>query len=266
MKLFVLRKMRYIQLYKNPPLVDDVNKVVLLWTPKSGCTSLIKWFLFHQNLLKEALDYHPFIHRYRQEVFQKDCRQRTALKAFIKSPKDYTIIKAVRNPLSRAVSSYIHVMKNDILYEEMSTFLKRNICEKGGFSFREFIRYLSTINIHKCNPHINSQVHYLERNLNIHADYVFPLELSNQWLNQLESTLNFEKRYDIDKLNNSFHHSRRNNDESFVGDKIFFHNKQTHFPLYEFFYDSELKDLTLNVYKEDAKRYSRFYPDVISSI
>lgn len=83
--------------------------LVLLFTPKAGCTSLTKWFLFHLGKLEEATDYHPWIHRYRLNVL---CRQlgykEEALRLL--HGREKPVVKLVRNPYSRAVSSFLSIL------------------------------------------------------------------------------------------------------------------------------------------------------------
>ena len=38
--------------------------------PKSGCTSLAKWFFYQIDLLQTALSYSPFIHNYEYDIYK----------------------------------------------------------------------------------------------------------------------------------------------------------------------------------------------------
>src|SRR6476660_6915786 len=53
------------------PLHHERVPFAVAWTPKAGCTSLVKWFLFQTGDLEKALDYDKWIHRYRVKVFQR---------------------------------------------------------------------------------------------------------------------------------------------------------------------------------------------------
>src|SRR4051812_20775721 len=50
------------------PLYADNFPLVLLWTNKSGCTTVLKWFLFQTGLMDEASAYHRWPHRHRSLV------------------------------------------------------------------------------------------------------------------------------------------------------------------------------------------------------
>ena len=242
------------------------KRQTLLWSPKAGCTSTIQWFFFHANVLEQALIHHSFVHRYRQEIFQTDDVQKSSLAHFIKSPAKYTVIKTVRNPLSRAVSSYIHAIKRKIIHKEMSIFLNRILDDNIGFSFREFLLYLKTLDIHSCDPHLKSQVHYVERELGITVDYLFPLEMTQQWLSLIETTLNLPKQYDMGLINKSPHHSKRESNDQFVGDKPYIYQEDAKYPKYESFYDDEIKELVLEIYSEDVERYRHLYPELKNTV
>ena len=64
------------------------------------------------GLLEEALAFHPWIHCYRMKVFYDSDRYKAAVEDFFQSPLSYRVIKFVRSPFKRAVSSYVHVLQN----------------------------------------------------------------------------------------------------------------------------------------------------------
>lgn len=260
MNLF--KKSQYEKLIKNPPLICDKSRLALLWTPKAGCTSMVKWFFHHMDLLEEAKRYHPFVHRYRLQCFQKNQIQRRLVQKFSRNSSDYTVIKAVRNPLSRVVSSFIHCLKHKILHKEMQSFLNQSDAVDLKYTFREFVSYLATIDIHSCDPHLKSQVHFLERKRRVHVDYLFPLEMSEEWLGLLEKTLGFEKQYDMSLLSRSPHHTTRSKEKMFVGDVPYNDSLDCVFPAYECFFDDEIKRIVLAIYSEDVNRYGHFYKDL----
>jgi hypothetical protein len=85
--------------------------LVLLFTPKAGCTSLTKWFLFQVGKLEEATAYHRWIHRYRMNVLcRQDGYRQEAMRLLRGHEKP--VVKLVRNPYSRAVSSFLSTLNN----------------------------------------------------------------------------------------------------------------------------------------------------------
>lgn len=93
------------------PLVADDFPLVLCWSPKSGCTTTLRWFLFQTGLLAEskATCRRPHLYRrewlYRQPGYEGRCRA-----ALVDGSRP--VVKVVRDPATRAVSSYIHVLRS----------------------------------------------------------------------------------------------------------------------------------------------------------
>lgn len=92
-------------------LHDPDFPLVLLFTEKSGCTSLTKWFLFHVGKLQEATDYHPWIHRYRTSVLSRQEGYHKEAMRLLRE-REKPVVKLVRNPYSRAVSSFLSTLNN----------------------------------------------------------------------------------------------------------------------------------------------------------
>jgi hypothetical protein len=44
------------------PLYEKEFPLIFFWSPKSGCTSIIKWYFFQIGLLQKAIDYYPWVH------------------------------------------------------------------------------------------------------------------------------------------------------------------------------------------------------------
>ena len=42
-----------------------------MWSEKSGCTAIVKWFFWQLDLLDEAVKHHPWVHNYENDVFKK---------------------------------------------------------------------------------------------------------------------------------------------------------------------------------------------------
>src|SRR5687768_17277713 len=88
--------------------VESANLAVM-WSYKAACTTVIKWVFLHNGLLPEALAYNSWVHKYRLHHYQKSDRYLGRLKAFARGKFD--VIKVARDPLDRAVSSYIHAYR-----------------------------------------------------------------------------------------------------------------------------------------------------------
>ena len=142
--------------------VESANLAVM-WSYKAACTTVIKWVFLHNGLLPDALAYNSWIHKYRLHHYQKSDRYLGRLKELGRGKFD--VIKVVRDPLDRAVSSYIHAYRTGYDDEAISNVIQRPLARRQRFSFREFVAFLERSDLHACNPHHRVQVAPVERHV-----------------------------------------------------------------------------------------------------
>ena len=240
------------------PIVDERNKLVLLWSAKSGCTFAVKWLFSHMGLLEEALAYHAWVHNYRVEKLYPSDRHKAAVQAFCASPVTFRIVKVVRNPFKRAVSSYVHAATCGYEDDQIATFLGRTVDKTIGFSFREFIQYLGSTDLSACNVHHRLQTRPLERHYTFGSSFLINLDYSMQALPRLEQYLCLPQT-DPNQYRDSHHHTRASTvtDTGFVGDVRFRSLCQSTraIPEYTEFYDAALEREVSRLYAEDFLRY-----------
>ena len=234
-------------------LVDARQKIVLCWSAKSGATFGVKWFFVQTGLLEKALNHNGFVHLYRDDVYRFSKEHRQALGHFLKQPHEYEIIKIVRHPLKRAVSSYIHAVKYNFAYQDISRFLDRDIDRAKSFSFREFVGYLESLDVESCNIHFRTQLHPLERRGKITVDHIIDLEESHNKLGELEKSLGL-RQTNLERLSKSIHNTTRTKTDGFYGDLQIKANDAV-LPPAKNFYDSELLARVYKIYMEDFERY-----------
>ncbi|MBA2490916.1 MAG: sulfotransferase family 2 domain-containing protein [Gammaproteobacteria bacterium] len=235
------------------PIVDARNKLLLLWSAKSGCTFAVKW-LFTQMGVPAACA-RP--HKYRAELYKSE-QQNTAVTDFAKAPGSYRTVKFIRDPFKRAVSAYIHADRIGYDDAAISTFLGRKVDATSRFSFREFLRYLESIDLTRCNIHHQLQTHALERRYMLASMFLVNLDHSMQTLPKLELFLGLDQS-DPRRFRESAHHTRRLQDsaDGFNGDKVFdiFNIAAPQMPDFRSFYDAVLTDRVVSLYAEDFVRY-----------
>src|SRR5437867_1147460 len=94
-----------ILIHRNPHFHRQFP-IILHWSHKSGCTSLVNWFFFQTGLLEKALQYNSWVHQYELEVYKRNSIYQQELRRhMLQSKKD--MYKLVRNPYRRAVSSFL---------------------------------------------------------------------------------------------------------------------------------------------------------------
>jgi hypothetical protein len=240
-------------IHKTPPLYHSSFPIVLFWSPKCGCTSLFKWFLFQIGHLEKALKYNPWVHKYRLDVLQADRSQSAYAGTVLNSGKDF--MKLIRNPYERAVSSFYATVKNPYFLGGK----KEHIAE-SGLSFIQFLYLLKEI-FKEDSPvdgHLSRQVVKGEKAL---IKRYIRLEYFGATIK------NIEKRYEllrspIEQFRNSPHHHKsymtnKGLNHNTVVRKIDFYNPKP-LPAYESLYSSDAKKLVEELYAEDLMCYRYF--------
>jgi hypothetical protein len=172
----------------------------------------------------------------------------------------------VRNPYSRAVSSYFSIQtkyKGNRNFDKFQSrdrpnileFLGRNDSIENSFSFREFVDFLK--NGTYTNIHFIKQTHPSELKDKIQLDQVLKLKNLREGLIELENKLNL-KKIDLDALFKSNHHvTYKEKKNEFCGDTQFPFDRPTDFEIPKFinFYDDQIKNDVYEIYEEDFTRY-----------
>jgi len=144
--------------------LDSTHCTAISWAAKSACTHVLVWHLARIGLLEEAEAHHSWLHRYREEkYYAHDCYQKAKDQILRDGTEKWTLVKVVRDPVKRCVSSYRHALKHGYENQPMSRRLGRDIDHLAGYSFETFIDYLERIDLHHCNIHHRSQAHSLDK-------------------------------------------------------------------------------------------------------
>lgn len=241
--------------------------LILFWSPKSGCTTLLKWFFFQIGLLDQALQYNSWVHYYELEVYKLQPNYQSELiSQILKAEKE--IYKLVRNPYKRAVSSFIMftVVNKNLpavwmeLQGDMRQYFYNDRNNTAGFSFKQFLQYLKIIgsDVYSIDGHFSPQ--YIEGEERFVNKYIY-LENFNENIRELE------KKYGLlpaplNELSQSGHHfnpmmiHKGNFSDVRTTDPLF-----PNLPTYESFYDEDTKILVEEIFKKDFETY--FYKKIL---
>ena len=138
------------------------RRIVISWSPKSGCTHVVTWFFLKTGHLQRANAYHAWPHRYRKDIYNRTTAYRQYITELQESGgKGYTHIKITREPIKRLVSILRHVCRHSFMHEELLRKLNLNAAQHG-VSLLDLRRYLGGENLIRpsaVDPHLCAQIH-----------------------------------------------------------------------------------------------------------
>jgi hypothetical protein len=242
-------------------LYSESLPLAVLFSPKAGTTFAVKWFFFQEGVLDEALAYAKWPHPYRQEVFYQRPDYVKKLAAIpTLGPR---VIKFVRDPFDRTVSSYLHFcelsqredpIQARAVLAAMGDHLGRPVGIESSFTFREFVSYLASTDLETANVHFRTQVSPCERAGLLQQMRIVRIEDSRDELPRLEADLGLQQS-DYAELRRSPHHTTRADLPGFFGDTEFGLARDVPTPRTDAFYDEELIRQVGLLYAEDCRAY-----------
>lgn len=247
------------------PLCSTELKLAVLWSAKAGCTFATKWFFYHSGLLEEAMpDGKGWVHEYRSKVFFKQPGYKKIVEQI--TLPSMRVVKFVRNPFERAVSSYLGYCQaahrqaggaHAKVLRGIHGYCGRPITRVQTFTFREFVGFLQSIDLNTCDIHFRIQTSPCERGGILPNLCIIRIEESATVLPGLEDQYGL-RRSDLGSLRQSSHHALKSDNPGFFGDTQFIKTRGVDVPKARYFYDDALVADVLKIYKEDIERYS--YP------
>jgi hypothetical protein len=245
--------------------------LVLLFTEKAGCTSLTKWFLFHVGKLEEATDYHPWIHRYRKKVLSQQRGYKQEAKRLLHT-LEKPVVKLVRNPYSRAVSSFLSTLNNahgrvpNSWAHELVVAARAHAGKPMGgetaLSFHDFVEFLAANGTgrRQINGHVARQHTAGEERL---GGRIIKLEQFAAEIRQLESEYGLVQS-PLDLITLSQHHRSANQNAAAVPvwsadceitTQQVRQFRKSGIPLYDTLYDERSRRLVRECYAADFEAY-----------
>jgi hypothetical protein len=248
------------------PLVKEGFPVVCCWSAKAGCTTVLKWFLQHNGLLEQALQHSAWLHDYRlQSLFEEPgyerrCRQAVRSDAF-------RVIKVIRDPAKRAVSTYLHYLRyaspqwigTTVLTEWKAA---NGLAGQRGVSFEHFLKFVIDLQRRRqpLEPHVRPQY---DRDWDPHVDAFIPLENLAAGLGETERLCGLP-HVDVQSLSESQHHNRPTGHQQWPCNASRFPATaetldQLGVPPAELLLDVVTIPLVQAAYRKDYEAYGRYY-------
>lgn len=141
------------------PLINKDKNLVVLWSPKSACTTAYVWFSHISGFAADVNAYASWPHKHRTEQFQRSQLYADSAKSGM---PDATVLKIIREPYGRAVSIYRHALQTKFADVEMEAWSSGSIDATRGYSFQTFLDMLETLDMTKVDVHFRPQFHPFE--------------------------------------------------------------------------------------------------------
>jgi hypothetical protein len=170
------------------PLIDPDRKLIVIYSAKSACTNLLLWFLHHLGHLQAARDFHWWPHRYRDHVYYRSDIYQRGLRSRL---REFTVVRVVRDPFQRALSSFRHVVRHKSFDEHIGRVLSQPA--EAGLSLSRFLDFLEKIDLADCDPHYALQHHPIEKILPVHHLINVSVENLFARFNEIEAAVGLPK-------------------------------------------------------------------------
>jgi hypothetical protein len=246
------------------PLCAYDFPIILFWSEKAGCTNFNKWFFYQIGVLDEAMN--QSVHVYRIQMYNKQLNYSNYLRDQVLFSKKDTI-KLVRNPYSRAISSFLTISHycfssrpaNNRMFKDWERISKLYNIESNytGITFKQFLYYLQNVEqkINIVDGHIGQQ--YIDGEEAFISKYI-KLENIKAELSKIEQDyglLNCPESIFAQKNDHNFSESmiQAGNYADTVLTREMLFNKSL--PTLESFYDQEALDLCKSIFKKDFEVY-----------
>lgn len=256
-----------LNLYKRQPLYNGKLPFILLWSQKAGCTNFTKWFFYQAGLYEKALEFHPSIHVYKAGKYFKRANYLEEVRKQLYVNK-MDVIKLVRNPYMRAVSSFLTFSsycysskpKGSRMYQDWLRVYDLFYSSRSpyeGLSFKQFLYFLDSMgsSIANVDGHLAQQ--YIEGEENLKINFI-------KVENFLTDIRSLEQKYQLKKSPQSLISQQKNHH----GPKMSLHGDYSKItitseillneklPTYESFYDKENLKLCEKIFRKDIQRYN----------
>lgn len=249
---------------------DDLP-FVLLWSEKSGCTSLFQWMLLQTGEFDEADSFSDWIHDWEHAIMKARTGYAESLVTQLNDGAPAS--KLVRSPFERAVSSFLMLVTLGDDSGHFTVELRRKVREfvygapdaPWSFGFIDFLRWMATQDITTIDGHLGLQFDIIE-------DRIPQLELIR--LEQFDAEMgSLEQRFglpavDLRRATTSRHHTQRVAPAGYDPQGVV--RIQPPIPLFESgfplphsadFMTPEAVDLISTIYRTDVEAYGYEPPE-----
>ena len=258
------RQLAGIPLTMNPkPLINKDKNLIVVWSPKSACTTTYVWFSHISGFANDVKNYASWPHRHRLEKYLKSDLYSGSAASGMETAK---MLRIIRDPYARAVSIYRHALQTFFADKDMEIYSQGRTSAETGYSFQTFLDLLLQLDMHRSNIHFRPQYHSFEMTRT--ADKVINITKQDLFteLNQFEVDQGFGKT-NFEDLNwlHSLESKRKAKQERVEGEgfDVTPHSRNQvanlgMFPSYDQLLTHEARQKIETIYKPDFDAYRNY--------
>lgn len=168
--------------------------VVLSYSAKSACTTVVMWYLAVEGHMDSAsrLSVGPWRYPNARLLWSRRFVRRIPIDRDLSS---WTLLRVMRNPLRRLVSSFRHAVRTGYADESLSARFGREIRAAEGLAVEEFLDLLEQEDLDRCNVH-----HRLQRNEIDDMGFGESIVLDVESTDLEEALLRFSRRFGLPEV------------------------------------------------------------------
>jgi hypothetical protein len=141
------------------PMINPGKNLIVLWSPKSACTTAYVWFSHVSGFLPQVRKYANWPHKHRQEVYDRSEFYRSAVDGDLSASR---IVRIIRDPYSRAASIYRHALQTRFADKALAFYRDADLSFDTGVSFQQFLDFVATLDMSEVDIHFRPQFHPFE--------------------------------------------------------------------------------------------------------
>lgn len=141
------------------PMVNARKNLMVLWSPKSACTTAYVWFSHVSGFLPQVRKHAAWPHKHRQERYE---RSRLYFESVKSDLTQCRTVRIIRDPYGRAVSIYRHALQTRFADKALQDYSKGRQTFDEGMSFLDFLDFTATLDMKVVDIHFRPQFHPYE--------------------------------------------------------------------------------------------------------
>ncbi len=143
------------------PMVNAQKNLMVLWSPKSACTTAYVWFAHVSGFLPQVRKFAAWPHKHRVERYQHSKLYFDSVKSDLSKART---VRIIRDPYGRAVSIYRHALLTRFADKALSEHSNGRLSLEAGLSFQDFLDFVGKLDMKSVDIHFRPQFHPFEVN------------------------------------------------------------------------------------------------------